>query len=161
MVDFETEIADRLPEPALEIWTAKQLADVAYQFEKHRTGRTPESVTAVLIEDTLVITLREALSTSEKELAKTPVGAAQVRELHRQLFLTSCGSLLQEIEVITGVAVLEATSEVATHTGTVVQVFLLAASVTASTWSESKTKSEPTSLGSSGGNRKSELGGEG
>ncbi len=147
-------------ESTSEIWAAKQLADVAYQFEKHRTGRTPESITAVLIDDTLVITLREALSTSEKELAKTPFGAAQVRELHRQLFLTSCGSLLQEIEVITGVAVLEATSEVATHTGTVVLVFLLAANVTASTWSETKTKSEPASVSSPSGSAKSELGGE-
>ena len=147
-------------ESTSEIWAAKQLAEVAYQFEKHRTGRTPESVTAVLIDDTLVITLREALSTSEKELAKTPVGAAEVRESHRQLFLTSCGSLRQEVEVITGVGVLEATSEVATHTGTVVLVFLLAANVTASTWSETKTKSEPASVSSPRGSAKPELGGE-
>ena len=147
-------------ESTSEIWLAKQLANVARQFEKHRTGRAPESVTAVLIDDTLVITLRGTLSSTEKELAKTPIGAAQVRELHRQLFLTSCSSLRQEIEVITGVGVLEVTSEVATHTGTVVMVFLLAANVTASTWSESKTKSEPASLSSSGSGTKSEVGGE-
>jgi uncharacterized protein YbcI len=145
--------------PPSEIWAAKKLADVARQFEKHRTGRTPESVTAVLVDDSLMITLRGVLSAAEREMAKTPVGAAQVREFHRQLFVTSCSSLLQEIEGIIGVAVLEATSEVATHTGTVVLVFLLAESVTASTWSEPTSVS--TSLGSTGGSEKLDLGGEG
>ncbi|MBC7815841.1 MAG: DUF2294 family protein [Planctomycetaceae bacterium] len=142
-----------------EIWAAKRLAELARQFEKHRTGRTPASVTAVLVDDSLVITLRGELSTAEQELAKTPEGAAQVRESHRQLFLTTSGSLRQEIEVITGVAVLEATSEVATHTGTVVLVFLLAASVAASTWSEST--SEPASPDQSSVNGEPALGGEG
>lgn len=155
MVETVLEIAN----PTAEIWAAKQLANVARQFEAHRTGREPESVTAVLLDDSLVITLREALSSAEQEAAKTPVGAAQVRESHRQHFLTSSDSLRHEIEAITGVAVLEATSEVTTLTGTVVLVFLLAASVAASTWSESK--SESTSLDSSGSKVKPDEGGEG
>ena len=142
-----------------DIWAAKQLADLARQFETHRTGRAPDSVTAVLIDNSLVITLRGVLSSAEQELAKTPVGAAHVRENHRQLFIASGGSLQHQIEVLTGVAVLEATSEVATHTGTVVYVVLLASSVEASTWTEAK--SEPTSLDSSGSNEKSDTGGEG
>lgn len=116
--------------------TGRQLADVAREFEMHRTGRTPESVTAVLVDDSLVISLRGMLSPAEKLLAMSPVGAAQVQELHRQLFLTSCSSLQQQIEKITGVAVLEATSEVATDTGTVVVVCLLAACVADSSWSD-------------------------
>lgn len=147
-------------ESTSEIWVAKKLAETASQFETHRTGRVPNSVTAVLIDDTLVITLRGTLSSTETELAKTPIGAAHVREQHRQLFLTSCPALRQEIEVITGVGVLEATSEVATHTGTVVLVFLLAGNVTASTWSETKTKVEPVSVGSPSSSTKPELGGE-
>ena len=141
-----------------EIWAAKQLADVARQFETHRTGRAPDSVTAVLSDDSLVITLRGALSSAEQEAAKTPVGAAQVRESHRQHFLISDSSLRHEVETITGVAVLEVTSEVTTLTGTVVLVFLLAASVAASTWTEAKI--EPTSLDSSGSKEKPDEGGE-
>ena len=154
MAESPSEKAD----PPSEMWAAKRLADVARQFEKHRTGRTPESVTVVLVDDSLVITLRGVLSLAEKDLAKTPVGAAQVRELHRQLFLTACDSLRQEIETIIGVAVLEATSEVATHTGTVVYVVLLAAGVAASTWSEST--SEVISLDPSRGKEDPVLGGE-
>jgi uncharacterized protein YbcI len=123
---------------------AKQIAEAASAFERRRTGHAPKSVTVVLSEETLVITLHEALSPAEKALAKTPAGAAQVQEFHRQLFSNSSESLRQEIKRITGVEVREATAEVepntgavvqAFTTGAVVQVFLLARSVTADSWS--------------------------
>ena len=107
----------------------------------------------------MVITLHGVLSPAEKALAKTPTGANQVRELHRHHFLSSCRSLWQKFEVITGVAVLEATSEVTTDTDTVVQVFRLAASVPSSTWSESR--GELTSMDPSCGIQERILDGEG
>ena len=125
---------------------AKQVALAACDFEQQRTGNMPKSVTAVLSEDTLVITLHGALSPAETALAKSPAGAAQVQEFHRQLFNDSSDSMRQEIKRITGVEVREATVEVATTTstvvkaltnGTVVQVFLLADSVAAGNWSGS------------------------
>lgn len=114
---------------------AKQVALAACDFEQQRTGHAPKLATAVLSDDTLVITLRGMLSPAEKALAKGPAGAAQLQEFHRQLFINSSGLLRREIEKITGVGVREATSEVATESGTVVQIFLLADSVTAGTWS--------------------------
>jgi uncharacterized protein YbcI len=104
----------------------------------------PKSVTVVLSEDTLGITLHGALSRAEEALAKSPAGAAQVQEFHRQLFTNSFDSLRQEIKRITGVELREPTGEVegttgtvvkAFTTGTVVQVFLLAHSVPTETWS--------------------------
>jgi uncharacterized protein YbcI len=98
----------------------------------------------MLNEDTLVITLQGVLSPAEKEMAKTPMGAAQMQEFHRQLFANSSDSLRQEIERITGAPVREASAEIETTTGafmhvfttgTVVEVFLLASSVPASSWS--------------------------
>src|SRR5204863_1778392 len=83
----------------------------------------PRSVTVVLSGDTLVITLHGALTPAEKALARSPAGAAQVQEFHRQLFHNSSDTLRQEIKRITGVEVREATAEVETATGTVVQVF--------------------------------------
>jgi uncharacterized protein YbcI len=56
-------------------------------------------------------------------MAKSPEGAAKVQEFHRQLFATSCEPLRQEIKRITGVDVREATAEIETATGAVVQVF--------------------------------------
>ncbi len=123
---------------------AKQVARAACEFERRRTSNTPKSVTVVLSENTLVITLHGALSPAEQALAKSPAGAAQMQEFHRQLFDNSADSLRQEIKRITGVDVREAAVEVepttgtvvkAFTTGTVVQVFLLADSVTAGTWS--------------------------
>jgi uncharacterized protein YbcI len=115
---------------------AQQIAQAAIAFEQRRTGNhVPKSVSVVLSEGTLVITLHEALSPAERELAKTPGGAAQMQEFHRQLFANSSESLRQEIKTITGMDVREATAEVepasgavvqAFTTGTVVQVFLLA-----------------------------------
>jgi uncharacterized protein YbcI len=125
---------------------AQQIAQAASAYEQRRTGHRPQSVTVVLSEEMLVITLRGVLSPAEKSLAKNPAGAAQMREFHRQLFTNSCDSLRQEIQRITGVEVCEAAAEVETATGgvmqmfatgTVVQMFQLARSVPADTWSGS------------------------
>src|SRR5262249_47415713 len=116
---------------------AQQLARAASAFEHQRTGHAPRAVTVVLSEDTLVITLHGALSPAVKALASSPAGAAQMQEFHRQLFANSSDSLRREIQRITGVEVRQATAEVETSTGTVVQVFLLAGSVPADTWSGS------------------------
>ena len=125
---------------------ALQIGQAACDFERQRNGQVPKSVTVVLSEGTLVITLHGLLSPAEKALAQSPAGAAQVQEFHRELFANTSESLLQEIERITGVEVREATAEVETTagsvvkvftTGTVVEVFLLADSVSAGAWSGS------------------------
>jgi len=113
---------------------AQQVAQVAIAFQTERTGHAPASVTVVLSDDTLVITLYDALTPAEKALALSPAGAAQVRKFHQQLFLSSSDSLREEIKRITGRDVREAVAEVepangvvvhAFTTGNVVQVYLL------------------------------------
>lgn len=124
---------------------AQQIAQAAIAFEQRRTGNhMPKSVTVVLSEGTLVITLHEALSPAEKVMSRSPEGAAQVQEFHRQLFANSSDALRQEIKRITGMDVREATAEIEPvsgavvqvfTTGTVVQVFLLAGNTVTETWS--------------------------
>lgn len=118
------------PNPSM----TQQVAEAVSAFQKQSTGHTPQAVTVVLSEDTLVITLHGALTPAERALSKNPEGAAQVQEFHRQLFATSSESLRQVIKRITGRDVREATAEVepktgsvvhAFTTGTMVQVFLL------------------------------------
>ena len=122
---------------------AQQVARAVSAFQQRRTGHAPKAVTVVLSDDTLVVTLHEALSPAEKALASTPEGAAQVQEFHRQLFKNSADLLRQEIKRITGVAVGEAAAEIETTTGavvhaftsgTMVQVFQLAGRISAETW---------------------------
>lgn len=123
---------------------AERIARTASAFEQERTGRIPKSVLVVLSDDLLVVTLQGALSTAEKELCRTPAGAAQVEELHRHLFAVSSESLRREIRTVTGAEVLEASAGVETpagavvqvfSSGAIVQVFLLSHSLPSETWS--------------------------
>jgi uncharacterized protein YbcI len=122
---------------------SQQVAQAASAFQQQRTGHAPKHVTVVLSDQTLVITLRGALSPAEEALAKSPAGAAQVQDFHRELFASSCEPLRAEIKRITGVEVRESVAEVELSTGTVVQVFtsgtmvqvfLLAHALPAGTW---------------------------
>ena len=124
----------------------QQVAQAVSAFQQRRTGYAPKAVTVVLSEDTLVVTLHEALSPAEKALASIPEGAVQVQEFHRQLFKNSADLLRQEIKRITGIAVGEAAAEIETTTGavvhafttgTMVQVFQLAGGISAETWNGS------------------------
>jgi uncharacterized protein YbcI len=131
---------------------AQEVAKVVSASQHQRTGLVPEAVTVVLSDTTLVVTLHGALSPAERALAKTPAGAAQVQEFHRQLFTNSAEPLCQEIKRITGVDVRQAIAEVepATgavlqvfNTGTVVQVFLLAEGIAADAWNRSDPVTHP------------------
>jgi uncharacterized protein YbcI len=102
---------------------AERVARAAIAGERRRTGHAPQAVNVVLGGDTLVITLHGVLSPAERVLAKSPAGAAEVQEFHRQLFNNASEELRQDVERITGVGVREAASEVETTTGTVVKVF--------------------------------------
>jgi uncharacterized protein YbcI len=126
---------------------ARRVAQAASAFQRRTTGHAPRAVTVVLSENTLVVTLHEALSPAEKALAASPAGAARIQEFHRELFTNSSETLRWEIQRITGVAIREAAAEVETTTGTVVhaftsgalvQVFLLEQNVPADTWSGSE-----------------------
>ena len=112
----------------------QQLACVAGALQQKRTGVAPKAVTAILCENTLVVTLDDALTPAEKALVRTQQGAAQVQEFHRQLFATSSESMREKIKTITGRDVREATAEIETDAGAIahafrsgamVQVFLL------------------------------------
>jgi uncharacterized protein YbcI len=127
---------------------AQQVAEAASAFQQMRTGRVPDSVSVNLSEKTLVITLHGTLSPAERAVTQTPARAALVQDYHRQLFAGSADSMRREIKRITGVDVREATAEVETKTGTVVnvfttgttvQVFLLAHGIPGDTWSFGRT----------------------
>ncbi len=120
---------------------SQQLARVASSLQYQRTGVAPKVVNVVLSDDALVVTLHDALTPAEKALPRTPEGAAQMQEFHRQLFSNSCRSMRQEIKTLTGREVCDATAEIDTEagavvhaftTGVMVQVFLLAPRVISS-----------------------------
>jgi uncharacterized protein YbcI len=126
---------------------AQQVAIAIRDFQEQRTGHAPAGVNVVLSNDTVVITLQNALTSAERLLSRTPAGAAQVQEFHQRLFESSVNTLKQEIERITGVAVREAAAEIDTNTGavihvfttgTMVQVFQLAGGLASESWDDSR-----------------------
>ncbi len=128
---------------------AEQVAHAVHDFQQQRTGHAPQSVTVVLSEETLVVTLYGALSPAEKALSRTPEGATQVRDYHRELFQSSLDTLREEIQRITGIAVREAAADVESATGavmqifttgTIVQVFQLASGLSTESWSSNENK---------------------
>ena len=132
---------------------AQQVAQAISVFQEQRTGYPAKAVTVVLSDDTLVVTLHEALSPAEQALATTPGGTAQLQEFHRELFKNSVHLLREEIKRITGVTVGETAVEMETTTGAVVhafttgtmmQVFRLAGKISTGAWNgnESGTRDE-------------------
>ncbi len=108
---------------------AEQIAEVASAYQGRTTGHAPTSVTVNLSDDTLVVTLHEALTPAEQALVQTAEGAAQVQDFHRRLFASSDELLRKEIERITGRRVREAGAEIETPAGNVVHAFKTGAMV--------------------------------
>ena len=108
---------------------AQQLADAASRFQSQRTGHSPTAVTAVLLEDMIVVTLDDALTPAEQSLSKSSDGAARVQEFHRQLFANSSDEMRQEIQRITGRQVRETAAEIESTTGAMIHAFTTGAMV--------------------------------
>ena len=102
---------------------SKELADIALTMQSERTGHTPKAVTVVASDETVVLTLHEALTPAEKILARTESGAAKVEQYHRALFAVSCDELRKEIQRLTGRKVREAAVVVEPATGAIVHAF--------------------------------------
>jgi uncharacterized protein YbcI len=122
---------------------AQQVAEAVTAFQERITGRTPQQVSVVLSDHTVVTTLHGAFSKGETALANSLEGGSRVREYHRHLFNQSMDDLRKEIQKITGVEVRDSTAEVATAsgavvlafpTGTLVQVFLMAKPISPQAW---------------------------
>jgi uncharacterized protein YbcI len=95
----------------------QEIAEAVIALQRKTTGHAPKAVTVVLSQDTLVVTLHEALSLAEKDMAKSPAGFAKVQEFHRQLFSASSQQLQKEAKRITGVEWRQVVAEVEPATG--------------------------------------------
>jgi len=112
-----------MSEPLSSSQVSKELAQIALAMQSERTGHTPKAVTVVTSDETVVLTLHEALTPAEKILARTEVGAAKVEQYHRALFAVSCDELRKEIHRLTGRKVREAAVVVEPATGAIVHAF--------------------------------------
>ena len=102
---------------------SNELARLALSMQSERTGHMPKAVTVVASEETVVLTLHDALTPAEKILARTESGATKVEQYHRALFSVSCDELRNEIQRLTGRRVREAAVVVEPATGAIVHAF--------------------------------------
>ena len=100
-----------------------QVAHAVRDFQQQRTGHTPKSVTVVLSEGVMVVTLHEALTPAEIILCQTDKGLTRLRDFHRDLIRGSLGPLGIEIERIAGVTLQEVVADIEPATGDIVHIF--------------------------------------
>jgi len=99
---------------------ARQVARVVRAHHQQQTGQSPSSVTVVLCEGSLVITLHGTLTAAEQAMVRIPDGVVRLEEVQRQLFASSWDVLREEVKRIMGVEIHEETAEVQASTGTVI-----------------------------------------
>lgn len=102
---------------------SRELAEIALSMQAARTGHSPKAVTVVASDETVVVTMHEALTPAEKMLARTAAGASQVEGYHRALFAVSCEALREEIQRLSGRRVREAAVVLEPATGAIVHAF--------------------------------------
>ena len=102
---------------------SKELAQIALSLQTERSGHSPKAVTVVASDETVVVTLHEALTPAEKLLVRSAAGATQVENYHRALFAVSCEQLRAEIQRLTGRTVKESAVVVEPATGAIVHAF--------------------------------------
>ena len=98
------------------------IAREARACEERRTKHGRKWVAVFLNEDTIVIALHGSLTAAEKALARSPAGAAKVRDYHRRLFANASATLRRKVKSVTGMEVRDTTAEIEPATGSVVHL---------------------------------------
>ena len=108
---------------------ARQVAHATGTFEHLLLGRAPASVTVVVHDGWLVVSLHEPFSTFEWRLAADEHGAERIREFHERLFDRALDALVGHVRHCTGVTLRGALAHVDTATGSVLKTFTTASAV--------------------------------
>ena len=102
---------------------ARQVARAIGCFEHALLGRVPRSVTVVVRDDGLVVTLHESFSPLERRLAATDGADCRIEDFHHDMFDSSRDALLQHVRQRTGVALDAGLVHVDAATGSILKTF--------------------------------------
>lgn len=102
---------------------AEQIAYAVCIFQQKSMGHSPKSMTVILGDKTLVITLHDALTPTEMVMLQDVGGATEVQAFYQQLFAGTAESLRREIQHITGKQLRGRTTGFEPITGAVVHAF--------------------------------------
>jgi len=95
------------------------------QFEREMLGRGPKEARAFIVHDMIVVRLRGVLTPAEQQLAKEEGGVALIKQMRNRLVESFHGEIVQLVEKHAGVSVKTMHTDVSTHTGERLFVFVL------------------------------------
>ena len=95
------------------------------QFEKEHLGRGPKETRTYLIQDMLLIRLKDVLTPAEKNLANSPGGAQLIKEVRLRLIESSRPILENIITERTNAKLISLHTDISSHTGEKVFIFIL------------------------------------
>ncbi len=96
------------------------------QFEREHLGHGPRQVRAWIIQDMILVRLKQVLTPAEEKLARDPEGHHLVKAVRQQLIEGSSPMLHEMILDLTGVELVSLHSDISIKTGERVFVFSLA-----------------------------------
>lgn len=102
-----------------------EISNRIIHFEKEHMGRGPTEAKTYILEDMILVRLKNVLTPAEHQLAKTPEGKGLIKKMRIQLFENSRHILENLIFKVIGASVVSIHSDISTITGERVIVFIL------------------------------------
>jgi len=87
-------------------------------------GRGPTETRTIILDDLILVRLKNVLTPAEQELSKTPQGRSLIKQVRIQLFENSRAILEQIVNSITKTNVISIHSDISTVTGERIIVFV-------------------------------------
>ena len=102
-----------------------EISKAIIKFQKEHMGRGPKEAKTYIIEDMILVRLKETLTPAEQTLGNSPKGAGLIKEVKMQL-MESSRLLLEDIICnLTGCKVTSIHTDISTRTGERVILFIL------------------------------------
>ena len=105
-----------------------EISEAIVKFEKEYMGRGPEETKTYIIDDMVLVRLSGVLTPAEKQLAKTegdPHGQALIKQVRTKLIEKGRMLLDTIVQDITGRKVRSLHTDISTHTGERVIIFVM------------------------------------
>ncbi|MFZ5945896.1 MAG: DUF2294 domain-containing protein [Bacillota bacterium] len=102
-----------------------EISKLIIQFEKDHMGRGPSDTKTIILDDLILVRLKNVLTPAEQELSKTAQGRSLIKQVRIQLFENSRPLLEKLIKTVTKTNLISIHSDISTVTGERIIVFVV------------------------------------
>ncbi len=103
-----------------------QISAMVTTFEREQMGRGPSEVRVWIVEDIILIRLRDVLTPAEDRLVEDPNGRHLLKQMRTRLIENSRGVLEEAVKGLTGASMVSLHSDLSIRTGERIIVLTLA-----------------------------------